>query len=222
MSDSKPLIAILDYGAGNLYSITKALERLGAKVEITNFGSRITTADGFVLPGVGAFKDAMSVVQRYKTDIQKAIDKQMPILGICLGLQLFFEESFEGGRSEGLGFLKGKVVKLPDNEKVPHIGWNNLKIHDTTHPIVRGVPDDGYVYFVHSYVSKPVNNDIIISTCSYSTVFPAIIAKDNLIATQFHPEKSSRVGLQILKNFFEMTQKYKIKEGLIDGSNSRD
>jgi glutamine amidotransferase len=205
MSDEKPLITILDYGAGNIYSITKALERLGANVEVTVSGARITAGQGFVLPGVGAFKDAMEHIGRFKADIEQVVEMEIPFLGICLGQQLLLSESLEGGKHKGLGIIPGKVIPLPDTVKVPQIGWNTLSIVQS-HPLIEGIKTGDYVYFVHSFVADPNDTEVIVATCDYGHVFPAIIAKNNLMATQFHPEKSGIVGQRILQNFIAMTK----------------
>ena len=198
------MIAIIDYDAGNIKSVEKALKTLGQDVVITRDADTILNADKVILPGVGAFGDAMGKLHDYGLVdvIHKVVEKKIPFLGICLGLQLMFESSEETPGVEGLGLLKGKVVKIPDNGelKIPHMGWNSL--HFQNHGrLFANLSQDSYVYFVHSYYLQAEDESIVKATTEYSTCIHASVEKDNVFACQFHPEKSSDVGLAILKNF---------------------
>lgn len=197
------MIAIIDYDAGNIKSVEKALQFLGEEACITRDPERILKADKVILPGVGAFGDAMEKLHRYELVpvIKEVVKMKIPFLGICLGLQLMFESSEESPGVEGLGLLKGKIVRIPetDGRKVPHMGWNSLKFPKTGR-LFAGIPEDSYVYFVHSYYLK-AEEDIVTATTEYGVTVHASVEKDNLFACQFHPEKSSDTGLTILKNF---------------------
>lgn len=201
-----PKIAIVDYGMGNLLSISKALEIAGSRVKITACRQEITSSDAIVLPGVGAFRDAISRLSPLSKTIVEEAKSGKPILGVCLGLQLMFTESIEGGLHQGLNLYKGKVIKLPDSVKVPHIGWNNLSIMKPKHPLFKDIPNESRVYFVHSFYGDAENQDIVIATSEYGRVFPAAVGTDNVMATQFHPEKSGDTGLQILRNFVTISK----------------
>ena len=200
------MIAIIDYDAGNLKSVYKALRFLGHEAVITRDHDVIRNADRVILPGVGSFGDAMGKLHEYGLIpvIQEVVENGTPFLGICLGLQLLFEESEESPGVKGLGLLKGKILRIPDKEelKVPHIGWNSLKLD---HPgmLFQGLKENEYVYFVHSYYLKAEDEDIVTASTEYGVHIHASVQKDNLFACQFHPEKSSSVGLKILKNFAE-------------------
>ena len=201
------MIAIIDYDAGNIKSVEKALKTLGQDVVITRDADTILNADKVILPGVGAFGDAMGKLHDYGLVdvIHKVVEKKIPFLGICLGLQLMFDSSEETPGVEGLGLLKGKVVKIPDNGelKIPHMGWNSL--HFQNHGrLFANLSQDSYVYFVHSYYLQAEDESIVKATTEYSTCIHASVEKDNVFACQFHPEKSSEVGLTILKNFCEI------------------
>lgn len=201
------MVTIIDYDAGNIKSVEKALKTLGQDVVITRDADTILNADKVILPGVGAFGDAMGKLHDYGLVdvIHKVVEKKIPFLGICLGLQLMFESSEETPGVEGLGLLKGKVVKIPDNGelKIPHMGWNSL--HFQNHGrLFANLPQDSYVYFVHSYYLQAEDESIVKATTEYSTCIHASVEKDNVFACQFHPEKSSEVGLTILKNFCEI------------------
>lgn len=208
MSAAKPRIAIVDYQMGNLRSVEKALEHVGAHPEITSDPERIRAADKVILPGVGAFCDAIRELRSRQLvePLRDCIASGKPFLGICLGLQLLFEKSFENGEYEGLGVLKGNVVRfnLPHEFKVPHIGWNRVHSQQANVPLLNGLSTDPYMYFVHSYYVVPSDPSIIWLTSDYGIPFCAAIRKDNLFATQFHPEKSQKEGLQLLKNFAEL------------------
>ena len=201
------MTVIIDYGAGNIKSVEKALLSLGQEVVITDDADTILNAERIILPGVGAFGNAMAQLEKTGLDevIREAVRRKIPFLGICLGLQLLFEKSDEALGVKGLGVLKGEVKKIPAKKglKIPHMGWNNLKIKEGAR-LFKGVPEDSYVYFVHSYYLKASEPDIVAATTEYSEVIHASVEKGNVFACQFHPEKSSTVGLQILKNFISL------------------
>jgi len=201
------MIAIIDYDAGNIKSVEKALKTLGQEVVVTRDPEVILSADRVILPGVGAFGDAMGKLHDYGLVdvIHKVVEKNIPFLGICLGLQLMFESSEETPGVEGLGILKGKIVKIPDNGelKIPHMGWNSLHFQNEGR-LFANLPQDSYVYFVHSYYLQAEDESIVKATTDYSTCIHASVEKNNVFACQFHPEKSSDVGLTILKNFCEL------------------
>ena len=201
------MLAIIDYDAGNIKSVEKALKLLGQEVVVTRNAEIILNADKVILPGVGAFGDAMGKLHDYGLVevIRKVVEKKTPFLGICLGLQLMFESSEETPGVEGLGILKGKIVKIPENGelKIPHMGWNSLHFQNNGR-LFANLPQDSYVYFVHSYYLQAEDESIVKATADYSTCIHASVEKDNMFACQFHPEKSSDVGLTILKNFCEI------------------
>ncbi len=197
------MITIIDYDAGNLRSVEKALLSLREEVKVSRNREEILKADKVILPGVGAFQDAMDKLFHYHLVdiIYQVVEQGTPFLGICLGQQLLFERSEEGKGIEGLGLLKGEILKIPDTDlKVPHMGWNSLQVKkDAT--LFQGIEEIPYVYFVHSYYLKAAQEEIVAATTEYGVSIHASIEKDNLFACQFHPEKSGKVGLQILKNF---------------------
>jgi len=206
------MIAIIDYGMGNLRSVQKGFERIGFAAEVTADPTRLLEAKKIVLPGVGAFRDCIHNLQQggFVEPILQVIAEGRPFLGICLGLQLLFTESEEFGLHKGLGVIPGRVVRFPEGmqeqgEKlpVPHMGWNQISLKAET-PLFNGIADGSNVYFVHSYYVKPDDPTVIAATCNYGLEFCAAIRKDNVMATQFHPEKSQGIGLQMLKNFAEM------------------
>ena len=201
------MIAIIDYDAGNLKSVEKALLSMNEECIITRDSKEILTADKVILPGVGAFGDAMDKLKSFELDkvIKEVAAKGTPFLGICLGLQLLFEGSDESQGVEGLHILDGSIKKIPDKEglKIPHIGWNSLDLINQGR-LFKGLSKEPYVYFVHSYYLEAADNNIVKATTEYSTTIHASVEKDNVFACQFHPEKSSTVGLQILKNFTEI------------------
>lgn len=198
------MIAIIDYNAGNLKSVEKALLSMGEECTITRDRHEILNADSVILPGVGAFGDAMNQLKKYELDkvIHEVADSGIPFLGICLGLQLLFDGSDESSGVEGLHVLEGDILRIPDKEglKIPHIGWNSLELVNDGRLFVN-MPENPYVYFVHSYYLKAKDEKIVKAVTDYSTTIHASVEKDNVFACQFHPEKSSTVGLQILKNF---------------------
>ena len=199
--------SIIDYDAGNIKSVEKALQKLGADVVITKDAETILNAEKVILPGVGAFGDAMSNLKKYDlvSVIKKVVEKGTPFLGICLGLQLLFDRSDETPGVEGLGILKGEVLRIPENGelKIPHMGWNSLHFQNDGR-LFQGLPEESYVYFVHSYYLKAEEPEIVKATAEYGVTIHASVEKENVFACQFHPEKSSDVGLQILKNFVEL------------------
>ena len=198
------MIAIIDYDAGNIKSVEKALQFLGEEVVVSRDRQVILTADKVILPGVGAFGDAMEKIRKYNLEsvIHEVVAKGTPFMGICLGLQLLFERSEEAVGVEGLGILKGEILKIPDcvGLKIPHIGWNSLSFPKRG-ILYQGIDDNAYVYFVHSYYLKATDPSIVSATTDYSTLIHASVEQDNIFACQFHPEKSSTVGLKILENF---------------------
>lgn len=202
------MIAIVDYDAGNLKSVQKALDLLGEESIITRDFKSIEKADKVILPGVGAFGMAMTNLKKYELDkvIHEVCDKGVPFLGICLGLQLMFDGSEENEGVEGLGLLPGDIVRIPEQEglKIPHIGWNSLELKNEGR-LFEGLEKNPYVYFVHSYYLRAKEPEIVKAVTEYSTTIHASVEKGHIFACQFHPEKSSRVGLTILKNFAGIT-----------------
>jgi glutamine amidotransferase len=198
-------VAIFDYGAGNLFSLKAALERNGAQdVIIIHDMNSLDKFDGVVLPGVGNFDPAVKSIEPYKDIFIKSIQDFMPILGICLGMEMLFNHSEEGTR-DGLKILDGKVIILPKKKvKVPHMGWNNLEIIKRESKLLQGIKDGSWAYFVHSYLIVPENNSIVSATSQYGVNVPAIVEKGNLYGTQFHPEKSGKLGAIIMKNFLNV------------------
>ncbi|MDQ3727362.1 MAG: imidazole glycerol phosphate synthase subunit HisH [Thermoproteota archaeon] len=197
-------IAIFDYGAGNLFSLKSSLERNGAEsVDIIYNLKELSKFDGLILPGVGNFDPAIKSIESSTGYLDKAIDNCMPLLGICLGMEILFNKS-EEGKLEGLKILSGEVVMLPKGKvKVPHMGWNNLKIK-TQSKLLKGVKDKSWVYFVHSYKTVPKDHKLVVATSDYGVSIPAMIERNNLIGVQFHPEKSGDVGALMIKNFIEL------------------
>ena len=199
------MIAIIDYGMGNIHSVNKALQLLGAQTKITNDPKEIRSADKAVLPGVGAFDDAMAELKKQGlvAEINDFVKNGKPLLGICLGVQLFFEESEEAKKEKGLGLLKGKVKRFEHKVglKVPHMGWNQIKASVSKSPLFKDIKDGSFVYFAHSYYPMPKEQAVTAAICDYGGEFTAAVSKGNLYGVQFHPEKSQKVGLKILENF---------------------
>ncbi len=203
------MIAIVDYGMGNLKSVEKGFQKVGVDVRVVSDRSSIEDARGVVLPGVGAFMDCIRNLEEadLAEAIVRVIQKGKPYLGICLGLQVLFSESEEFGLCRGLNVFRGRVVRFPAGPlKVPHMGWNNVKILRRP-PLFDGIPDEGYFYFVHSFYVVPEDGGIIAATTDYGVEFTSMVWKDNIFATQFHPEKSQELGLRVLKGFGEFVRK---------------
>jgi glutamine amidotransferase len=202
------MIAIIDYDMGNLKSVEKAFEKLGAKTAVTRDEKSIKNSSHVVLPGVGAFGACMKNLSSYGLiePILRTIEDGRPFLGVCLGLQLLFEESEEDGPTKGLGVIKGKVVRFPSPSKelkVPHMGWNSIRIKKRS-PLLNGIPDGSFFYFVHSYYGRPVDSTVALTETDYGVGFVSSIARGNVFACQFHPEKSQQPGLKILENFMKV------------------
>lgn len=208
MTEARKMIAIIDYQMGNLRSVQKGFESVGADAHIVDKPADLANADKVVLPGVGAFRDAIHELNHrgWVEPIKDVVESGKPMLGICLGLQLLFDVSFEDGEYEGLGILPGKVVRfdLPPQYKVPHMGWNQGAIKKES-PLFDGIKNHSHFYFVHSYFVEPEDSDVVAIEADYHVPFCAAIMRENLFATQFHPEKSQKNGLQLLKNFSSLS-----------------
>ncbi len=202
------MITIVDYGMGNLASVNNAIKRYTDQVVVSSMPDDIKKTDKLILPGVGAFKDAYDEIGKRGliNSILDFIKSGKPFLGICLGLQLLFTKSFEGGEYKGLDIIKGDVVSLQKDKgiKIPHMGWNNLKSEKSNCPLLKGVSEQAYMYFVHSYYVVPEDASVIVTTTDYGSRFCSMIWKDNIYAMQFHPEKSQEEGLKIIKNFVSL------------------
>ncbi len=196
------MLLLVDYGMGNLRSVSKALEKVGFSVKVSSDPEEVKKAEVLVLPGVGAFRDAMENLKKLGLlkEIIRHIEKGKPYMGICLGLQLLFERSYEFGETEGFGVLEGEVVLLPPKVKVPHIGWNQLWKQKPS-DLLNGIKEGEYFYFVHSYHVVPKRQDIVLTTTDYGIDFVSSIEYENIFAVQFHPEKSQKAGLRLLENF---------------------
>jgi len=201
-------IVIIDYGMGNIHSVAKSIQVCGVEPVITNKKSDISSADKIILPGVGAFDDAMAELKKLDliSVIQEQVNCKKPFLGICLGMQLLLESSQEAKINKGLGILRGQVVKFNSGRtlKVPHMGWNDCKVVAKDCLLLSGISDNGQVYFCHSYYPEPSDKSVIAATCNYGVEFGCVLWKDNVYGVQFHPEKSQAMGLKIIKNFVNL------------------
>jgi len=204
------MIVIIDYGAGNIGSVNNAVTKLGYKALITNKPDDVLKANTVILPGVGSAGDTMSSLQALGMveAINEIIAMKRPLFAICVGLQVLMTSTEEGGLHKCMDIFQGRVKHLPPGQKIPHMGWNQVKQH-YSHPIFNGIPDETNFYFVHSYYAEPIDNSFVAGTTYYGAQICSVILKDNLIATQFHPEKSSTYGLKMYSNFFEMAQEKK-------------
>ena len=199
-------VAIFDYGAGNIFSLKNSLEKEGAAVDIITTFDKANNYSGLLLPGVCNFDPAIKSIREHsKIGFKEYVKDDTPVLGICLGMEMFFDKS-EEGHEKGLSVIEGEVIELPQTMKIPHMGWNNLEIK-TSGKILEGVNDGSWVYFVHSYRVKPASNDIITAESDYGIKVPAVIEKSNFFGTQFHPEKSGQVGSIMIQNFLEECKK---------------
>ncbi len=199
-------VAIFDYGAGNIFSLKNSLEKIGATVDIITTFDKPNHYSGLLLPGVGNFDPAIkSIHEHSKVEFTDYVKDDTPVLGICLGMEMFFEKS-EEGHEKGLSVIDGEVIELPSTMKIPHMGWNNLEIKKSG-KILEGVDDDSWVYFVHSFRVKPVSNDIITAESDYGIKVPAVVEQNNFFGTQFHPEKSGKVGSIMIQNFLDECKK---------------
>lgn len=200
-------IVIVDYGAGNLHSVARAVENEGVRPLITQSARYLDEADGLIVPGVGAAEDTMRNLREHELvePIKAYIASGRPYLGVCMGQQALFEYSEENDRQECLGVLKGRIARLDGGLKVPHMGWNRVRFV-REHPIFDGIEDGSYFYFVHSFYPEPTDRDVVIGETDYGVTFPSVVAKDNVVATQFHPEKSGEAGLRMYRNFLRIAE----------------
>ncbi|OLO38144.1 imidazole glycerol phosphate synthase subunit HisH [Alkalihalophilus pseudofirmus] len=207
------MIGVIDYGMGNLHSVSKALERLNKDYFVSEKVEELQKADGLILPGVGSFRDAMEILQNegLADFVVEWAKSGKPLLGICLGMQLLFEESEENGETKGLNLLPGVVRRFPgvsaegETYKVPHMGWNQLEFHQPDHSLLKDV-ENGHVYFVHSYVVRTDDQSVVIASSNYDGEVPAVVGRANIMGTQFHPEKSSFIGMSILANYVKVVE----------------
>ena len=200
------MIAVIDYGAGNVRSVVNAINKWGYRAKITSVPREIITAQAVVLPGVGAAADTMNSLEKLDITevIRQLIEERRPLLAVCVGLQILFSGTEEGGWHECLGIIPGKVRRLPDGLKIPHMGWNQVK-QRLTHPVFEGIPDEANFYFVHSFYVDPEDISVVAGTTDYGVSMCSMLIKDNLVATQFHPEKSGEHGLKMYVNFLKMS-----------------
>ncbi len=196
-------VAVIDYGVGNLFSIKRSFERFGLRVNMCSEAKCLRNADAVILPGVGNFRMGAKNMEGIRADLMDLIGEGKPILGICLGMQLLFEGSDESPDVRGLGLLEGRVVKLPRNVKIPHMGWNNLEIVRST-ALLDGVSEKDYFYFVHSYYAAPRNKSVIAAETEYGVRFASVVTWDNVFGVQFHPEKSGKPGEKVIRNFVKL------------------
>ena len=201
------MIAIIDYEMGNLKSVEKAFFKMGYDAQVTDRIQVVKDAKALVIPGVGAFPDAMDQLEKKGLidAIRQGAVSGKPILGICLGMQVMFEKGFEGSERKGLGLLKGRIQRIPPGVKIPHMGWNQLSFHQKS-PVFSGIENNTYAYFVHSYYAAGVQKEDLVATAEYGIQIPAVVQKENIIGLQFHPEKSSDKGLQMIKNYGELSK----------------
>ena len=202
-----PRIIIINYGMGNIRNIQRGLQLAGAVADVSTQPKELVNADAIVLPGVGAFRDAITNLAPFSKTLLKMIDARIPVIGICLGLQLLFTQSTEDGLHQGLDIFQGQIVRLPKSQKVPQMGWNTFTIVDFNNPLVQGIPDHSYVYFIHSYYAQIEQSEDVVAVTHYGIDIPAIVARETVFATQFHPEKSGEIGQQMLKNFVTYIKK---------------
>jgi len=204
-------LIIVDYGAGNLRSVQKAFERLGYSAHITSDPQEVLEAEAVVFPGQGASPPAMEALRRHRLveSLQQVLGRGTPFLGVCLGLQLLLDTS-EEGETPCLGVLRGRVRRLPQGLKVPHIGWNQVHLR-SEHPVFRDIPQDSHFYFVHSYYADPQESEVVLGRTQYGVEFCSVVARDNLVATQFHPEKSGDLGLKLYDNFVKYMVRREVK-----------
>jgi len=200
-------IVIIDYGLGNLRSVHKAFKRINNDTEITKSVQEVKNADAIVLPGVGAFRDAIRNLTHLKENVLTLMEEGRPLLGICLGLQMLFSISTEGGITKGLDYFKGRVIRLPQELTVPHMGWNSLKIVRFENPLLSEISDGSYVYFAHSYYPVVEDEEDTIAITDYGIIIPSVISKQSVFATQFHPEKSGKVGINIINNYIKYVKR---------------
>lgn len=200
-------IVIIDYGLGNLRNVHKAFKRINEETKITRNIRDVKHADAVVLPGVGAFRDAIKNLTNLKESVLTLMEEERPLLGICLGLQILFSTSTEGGLTKGLDYFKGKVIRLPKDLTVPHMGWNTLKIVRFENPLLSGISDGSYVYFAHSYYPMVEDEENTIAITDYGITIPSVISKQSVFATQFHPEKSGKVGINIINNYIKYVKR---------------
>ena len=199
-------VAIFDYGAGNIFSLKTSLEKNNAEVDVITSFDKANNYSGILLPGVGNFDPAVRSIRDYsKTDFKDYVGNNIPVLGICLGMEMFFEKS-EEGKEKGLAVMEGEVILLPKNMKTPHMGWNSLKIKKPS-KFLEGIADDSWVYFVHSYRIKPNNQDVVVADSDYGISVPAVVEQENFFGTQFHPEKSGKIGSTMIENFLRVCKK---------------
>ncbi len=208
------MIAVIDYNMGNLFNVVKALEAVGGDVRVIDKPAELTSFDAVLLPGVGHFGDGMEQLKKhdFEQPLRASIAEGKPFLGICLGMQMLLDSSEEAPGVSGLGVFKGKVLRFPGSgDKIPHMGWNNVHFKKNS-SLVANLPDDDYFYFVHSYYAAPEDSDVVVGSCYYITQFAAILGQDNILATQFHPEKSQSSGLKLLENFVNTANAYSKKK----------
>lgn len=200
----KPRILILDYGVGNLFSLACAIEKEGATPVVSQEIPPDLSLDGLILPGVGNFTPVARELNEMRGQIKRVVESGRPLLGVCLGMQVLFHSS-EEGPGDGLGFMPGRVAKLPPSVKTPQIGWNNLKLA-RANPLVDGIKDEAWVYYVHSFYPQPVDEQVVVARTDYGISFPAVVSRDNIYGTQFHPEKSGEAGRALLRNFLRLCE----------------